>query len=162
MSARHELADFAPDTGHLHACTDRISCDCAAWLYCLAAPLPAQVDLAAVSNPAIAAIAVALGVPLRVRTGIKVTHRFGNWLGPGQFASLRVVTKALDALLDSPEALRWIGANVEPETLGYERCGYTWITTQGRQWSGPKPLGHPTEVPAYLAPRREEVEHAYS
>jgi hypothetical protein len=32
----YEIADFHPETGHLHACTDRATCDCAAWLFCIA------------------------------------------------------------------------------------------------------------------------------
>lgn len=32
----YELPDFHPETGHLHVCTDRVTCACAAWLYCLA------------------------------------------------------------------------------------------------------------------------------
>lgn len=31
-----EIADFHPETGHLHTCADRATCDCAAHLFCLA------------------------------------------------------------------------------------------------------------------------------
>lgn len=44
----------------------------------------------------------------------------------------------LDALLASPEALRWLGQHVDPEALGYE---------VSKRW---------TAEPVYLAPRREE------
>lgn len=33
---QYELPDFHPETGHLHTCTDRSTCDCAAHLYCIA------------------------------------------------------------------------------------------------------------------------------
>ncbi len=36
MTPAYELADFHPETGHLHACEAPASCECAAWLYCLA------------------------------------------------------------------------------------------------------------------------------
>lgn len=42
MTPGHEVADFHPETGHLHTCEDRATCDCAAWLYAVAADAEAR------------------------------------------------------------------------------------------------------------------------